>query len=295
MITLTLAEAAAALGGELRDADPQAVITGAVVADSRLVAPGGLFLALPGERADGHDFAEAAHAAGAVALVVARDVAGPRIVVPDVLAATGRLARAVIDRLPGLQVIAITGSAGKTGTKDLLGDLLEPSAPTIAPVGSFNNELGLPLTVLRADEQTRFLVLEMGARGLGHIAYLTEIAPPSIGVVLKVGTAHIGEFGGQQAIAEAKGELVEALPADGLAVLNADDPRVAAMAGHTAARVVTYSAQGRPGRRPGGGPAPGVRAPRVHAGRPAGRGRGRARPGRGAPGVQRPGRGGRRP
>ena len=165
---------------------------------------------------------------------------------PDVLAATGRLARAVIDRLPGLQVIAITGSAGKTGTKDLLGDLLEPSAPTIAPVGSFNNELGLPLTVLRADEQTRFLVLEMGARGLGHVAYLTEIAPPSIGVVLMVGTAHLGEFGGQQAIAEAKRELVEALPADGLAVLNADDPRVAAMAGHTTARVVTYSAQGRP-------------------------------------------------
>ena len=246
MITLTLAEAAAALGGELRDADPQAVVTGAVVADSRLVAPGGLFLALPGERADGHDFAEAALAAGAVALVVARDVAGPRIVVPDVLAATGRLARAVIDRLPRLRVIAITGSAGKTGTKDLLGDLLEPSAPTIAPEGSFNNELGLPLTVLRADRQTRFLVLEMGARGLGHIAYLTEIAPPSIGVVLMVGTAHLGEFGGQQAIAEAKRELVEALPADGVAVLNADDARVAAMSAQSTARVVTYSTQGRP-------------------------------------------------
>jgi UDP-N-acetylmuramoyl-tripeptide--D-alanyl-D-alanine ligase len=181
-----------------------------------------------------------------VAVVASHDVPGPRIAVPDVLAATGLLARAVIDRLGGLRVVAITGSAGKTGTKDLLGDLLGPSVATIAPVGSFNNELGLPLTALRADEQTRFLVLEMGARGRGHIAYLTEIAPPSIGVVLMVGTAHLGEFGGQEAIAEAKRELVEALPADGQAVLNADDPRVAAMAEHTAARVVAYSTQGRP-------------------------------------------------
>lgn len=246
MIALTLAEIAAATGGTLVAADPAAVVTGSVEYDSRKVAPGGLFLAFPGERADGHDFAASAVGAGAVAVLGSRAVPGvPMIVVDDVLAAVGLLARAVLDRLPDLTVIGVTGSSGKTTTKDLIGQVVSLAGPTVAPAGSPNNELGLPHTVLRADETTRFLVLEMGARGVGHLRYLCEIAPPRIGVVLNVGSAHLGEFGSVEAIARAKGELVEALPPDGVAVLNADDPLVAAMASRTAAPVVTV------GRAPG--------------------------------------------
>jgi UDP-N-acetylmuramoyl-tripeptide--D-alanyl-D-alanine ligase len=144
----------------------------------------------------------------------------------------------VIGRLPGTTVVGLTGSSGKTTTKDFIGQLLAQSGPTIAPPGSLNNELGYPYTVLQATTATRWLVLEMGARGIGHIEHLCRIVPPRIGAVLNVGVAHIGEFGSVEAIASAKGELVEALPADGLAVLNADDPRVRAMADRTRARVV---------------------------------------------------------
>jgi UDP-N-acetylmuramoyl-tripeptide--D-alanyl-D-alanine ligase len=150
----------------------------------------------------------------------------------------GALARAVVDGLPDLTVVGITGSSGKTSTKDIIAQLLAPIGPTVAPPGSFNNELGLPHTVLRADSDSRFLVLEMGARGIGHLAYLCGIAPPDVGVEVNVGVAHIGEFGSVDNIATAKRELVEALPRDGLAVLNADDERVRAMAGHTRATVV---------------------------------------------------------
>jgi UDP-N-acetylmuramoyl-tripeptide--D-alanyl-D-alanine ligase len=238
MIPLTLAEVADAVGGRLVAADPEAVITGPVEFDSRQVTPGGLFVAFVGEQADGHDFAAAALAAGAVAVLGTRPVAGPTIVVADPLAAMGELARAVVARLPELRIIGLTGSSGKTSTKDLLGQLLAGLGPTVAPVGSFNNELGLPHTVLRADATTRFLVLEMGARGPGHVAYLCRIAPPAVAVVINVGVAHIGEFGSVEAIAAAKAELVEALAPDGLAVLNADDDRVRAMAARTAAEVV---------------------------------------------------------
>ncbi|MCU1679119.1 MAG: UDP-N-acetylmuramoylalanyl-D-glutamyl-2,6-diaminopimelate/D-alanyl-D-alanyl ligase, partial [Frankiales bacterium] len=133
---------------------------------------------------------------------------------------------------------------GKTTTKDLLGGVLACAGATVAPVGSFNNEIGHPLTVLRADATTKYLVLECSARGIGHIAYLCGIARPHVGVVLNVGTAHVGEFGGRDAIARAKGELVEALPDGGIAILNADDPRVAAMVSRTAARVVTFGGTG---------------------------------------------------
>jgi UDP-N-acetylmuramoyl-tripeptide--D-alanyl-D-alanine ligase len=136
--------------------------------------------------------------------------------------------------------VGVTGSSGKTSTKDLLAAVLAPLGPTVAPPGSFNNELGLPWTVLRADAGTRHLVLEFSARGAGHIARLAAVAPPRIGVVLNVGRAHVGEFGSVEAIARAKGELVEALPADGVAVLNADDALVAGMAARTAAPVVTF-------------------------------------------------------
>lgn len=239
MIPLSLAEVAAATGGRLVAADPAARVTGPVEFDSRKVAPGGLFVAFSGERVDGHDYAATAIGAGAVAVLGTRSVDGvPMVLVDDARAAMGRLARAVLDRLPGLTVIGLTGSSGKTTTKDLIAQLAALVGPTVAPPGSFNNELGHPYTALQAAPETLFLVLEKGARGPGHIRYLCEIAPPRLAVVVNVGVAHIGEFGSVEAIAEAKGELVEALPADGVAVLNADDPRVRAMAARTAARVV---------------------------------------------------------
>jgi UDP-N-acetylmuramoyl-tripeptide--D-alanyl-D-alanine ligase len=238
VIPLTLAEVATATGGRLINADPATIVTGTVEFDSRRVTPGGLFVALAGERTDGHEHAPAALAAGAVAVLATRPVDGPVVLVDDALGALGRLARAVVDRLEGLTIIGITGSSGKTSTKDLVAQVIGRLGPTVAPPGSFNNELGHPWTVLRADHDTRFLVLEKSARGLGHVRWLTEVAPPRIGVVLNVGTAHVGEFGSIEVTAQAKGELVEALPVDGLAVLNADDPRVRAMADRTKARVV---------------------------------------------------------
>jgi UDP-N-acetylmuramoyl-tripeptide--D-alanyl-D-alanine ligase len=233
------------------------IVTGPVVIDSRQAAPGALFAALPGERVDGHDYAAVAVRNGAAAILAARPLpaaGAPVIVVADVTLALGMLARAVLDRLPNATVVGITGSSGKTSTKDLTAQVTERIGPTIAPEGSLNNEIGLPLTVLRADEATRYLVLEMSARGIGHIAYLTGIAPPRVGAVLNVGRAHAGEFGSIDAVAKAKGELVEALPggsAGGVAVLNADDPNVAAMAARTRARVVTTSVE-RAGLEPRG-------------------------------------------
>jgi UDP-N-acetylmuramoyl-tripeptide--D-alanyl-D-alanine ligase len=243
VIPLTLGEVAAAVDGELRDTpDAAAPVTGDVELDSRRIRPGGLFVALRGERVDGHAHARAAVAAGAVAVLAARPVGVPAVVVPDVQDALGRLAAAVLRRLPRVAVVGITGSSGKTSTKDLVAQLLARTGPTVAPPGSFNNELGHPYTVLRSTMDTRYLVLEYSARGLGHIAALCRIAPPRIATVLNVGSAHLGEFGSRRAIAAAKGELVEALPpaeAGGVAVLNVDDPLVAAMAARTAARVVT--------------------------------------------------------
>jgi UDP-N-acetylmuramoyl-tripeptide--D-alanyl-D-alanine ligase len=231
MIPLTLAEIAEVSGAGLAGAEPREVVTGSVEFDSRKVTPGGLFLAFQGEHVDGHDYAAAAIAAGAVAVLGTRPIPGvPVLVVPDPLTAVGRLARAVRDRLPELTVIGITGSSGKTTTKDLISQLLARHGEVVAPAGNFNNELGLPHTMLLATEQTRYLVLEMGARGTGHIRYLCDIARPDMGVVVNVGAAHLGEFGSVEAVATAKSELVEALGPDGTAVLNADDPRVRAMA-----------------------------------------------------------------
>ena len=274
MIEETLAELARLVGGALHGATGDERITGTVEFDSRAVGPGGLFVALPGERADGHAFARTALDAGAAGVLAAREVDGPAVVVPvgatpegaggsyvlaadrdgsgaAVLAALQTLARHVVDTLvarTGLSVVGITGSSGKTSTKDLVAALLERDGPTVAPPGSFNNELGHPWTVLRADTTTRHLVCELSARGPGHIAALCRVAPPRVGAVLNVGSAHLGEFGTREAIAAAKGELVEALPAaadGGVAVLGADDPVVAAMADRTAARVV------HAGRAPG--------------------------------------------
>jgi len=265
MIPLTLREIADATGGRLHRATGDEVVTGSVEFDSRQIGAGGLFVAVPGARVDGHDFAERAVAAGAVGVLAAREVPVPAVLVPPVtdahtrafaltgdtdgsgaavLAGLAALAHAAVSRLGGLTVVGVTGSSGKTSTKDLIAQLLEPIGTTVAPPGSFNNEIGHPWTVLRADEATRHLVLELSARGPGHIAALCATAPPRIGVVLNVGTAHLGEFGTREDIAATKGELVEALPADGVAVLNADDPLVAAMADRTTARVVRVSAEG---------------------------------------------------
>jgi UDP-N-acetylmuramoyl-tripeptide--D-alanyl-D-alanine ligase len=241
---MSLTEVAAATGGILHDADGSAVVTAPPERDSRAVEVGGLFVAVVGERVDGHDYAAAAVAAGAVAVLGQRPTGVPTVVVADPVQALGRLARSVRDRLDRCRVVGLTGSQGKTSTKDLLAQVLAPAGPTIAAQGSLNNELGVPLTVLRADESTRHLVVEMGARGVGHIAALCDLAAPTIGLVLNVGVAHLGEFGSREGIARAKGELVEALPDDGLAVLNADDPLVAAMSTRTPARVLTFGRAG---------------------------------------------------
>lgn len=233
-----------AVGGSVRgDADVQ--VGPDVVVDARRATPGALFVALPGDRADGHDYTGQAADAGAAAVLVSRpsDTAATEIETPDGVAALSALARAIITEAhaDGLQVLAVTGSSGKTSTKDILAQLLESHAPTIAPVGSFNNEIGVPLTACRVDDSTRYLVSEMGARGPGHIAWLCSLVAPDLGMVLNVGTAHLGEFGSVEAIAAAKGEIIDDLPADGWAVLNRDDPRVAAMAPRTRARLAWFS------------------------------------------------------
>ena len=243
MIPLTLSAVSRAVGGTLAGgAVGDAVVTG-ISTDTRSVASGDLFVAVVGERVDAHDLAPDAVAAGAVAVLAARPLGVPCVVVDDTVAALGRLAHAVLADHPDVVVVAVTGSSGKTSTKDLLAQVLPAYGPTVAPQGSFNTEVGLPVTALGIDAGTRVLVAEMGARGLGHVRYLCEVAPPRIGVVLNVGSAHVGEFGSRAAIAEAKGELVECLPPaseGGVAVLNADDPLVAAMASRTTARVVRY-------------------------------------------------------
>ncbi len=239
MIAMTVQQVAAAIDGAIQGAEPELLIR-SVVTDSRQGCPGGLFVAVVGETHDGHDHVAAALAAGCVAALVSRPVAGPHILVDDTVVAAGRLARAVIDATDALQVVALTGSSGKTSTKDLLRVVLSHFGPTIAPQGSFNNELGLPRTIFEVTDRTRYLVAEMGARGIGHIQYLCGIAPPDVSLFLNVGQAHLSEFGSQEAIARAKSAILAALPASGVAVLNADDARVMATAGRAPGQVVTF-------------------------------------------------------
>ncbi len=235
MIPLSLRDLAGVVGGSVHG-DPDLVVSGAAYLDTREPVADGLFVAVTGEHVDGHDYAAGAHA-----VLGSRPTEAPTVVVADPVVALGRLARHVLDRL-GTSVLAMTGSQGKTGTKDYLAHLL--GERSVATAGNHNNELGVPLTVLRAEPGTPHLVVEMGARGIGHIGYLCEIAPPQVAAVLNVGTAHLGEFGSREAIAQAKGEIVEALPASGVAVLNADDDLTAAMASRTAARVLTFGERG---------------------------------------------------
>lgn len=245
MIALTVAEIAEALGGRVMRGDPDAVVSGGVETDSRLVTPGSVFFALPGATTDGALFAPAAVAAGAALVVAERDldVAAAVIVVPDGVVALAALARLVVARvraLGRLRVVAVTGSNGKTTTKNLLRAVLAAEGPTVAPEGSFNNHVGAPISMLRVDESTEYLIVEMGAARIGEIARLVSIVTPDIGIVLKVGLAHAGEFGGIDAVQRAKAEMVTDLPPTAVALLHGDDPRVAEMAAMTAARVVTF-------------------------------------------------------
>ena len=249
MIPLGLDEIAAVVGGTIQGggtAGGAVTVTAPAVLDGRDAEPGGLFVAFAGENADGHDYVEQAAAAGAVAVLGSRPTSLPTVVVPDTQAALQTLASHAVARLRGggLKVVAVTGSQGKTGTKDLIAAVLAAAAPTVATFGSLNNELGVPLTMLRADAGTRFLVLEMGARHVGDIAALTGLVAPDVAVVLNVGRAHIGEFGSRGAIAQAKGELVRGLAAGGTAVLNADDPRVSAMRSYTDGPVLAFGRSG---------------------------------------------------
>lgn len=207
--------------------------------DSRSIRPGQLFVPIVDQR-DGHDFVASALAGGAAAYLTARgSVGGTAIEVDDTLAALMRLATARRDRSPAT-VVGITGSVGKTSTKDLAWAALGASRRTWANERSFNNDQGLPTTVLNAPDDTEVMVLEMGMRGFGEITRLCDIARPSIGVVTRVAEAHSDRVGGIEGVAKAKAELVESLPADGVAVLNADDPRVAAMASRTPASPLLY-------------------------------------------------------
>ena len=239
MIPMTLAEIAGVVGGRIVDGEPDIVVTSAV-ADSREAVPGSLFVAIAGQRVDGHDFVDDARSRGAVVTLSERPVGSPAVVVADPVRALGALAGYVIQRLPDTLVFGITGSSGKTTTKDMLAAILAPHGETVAPRNSFNSEVGLPLTVLSCTTTTRYLVLEMGMRGRGHIAYLCEIAHPRITGLINVGSAHLELLGSREAISEAKGEIIVGLPEDGVAVLHADNPLVMAQAPRTTARIMTF-------------------------------------------------------
>ena len=239
MIDLSLSDLLAITGGRATASVAPSTVISSVTTDSRDVLPGALFVAKPGEFSDGHAFIDKALSSGAVLALAERVTLDeqraehPAIIVDDAVEAMGQIAAYIVEYLKkknDAAVIGITGSAGKTTTKDLLASILSEVAPTVSPIGSYNGEVGVPLTVFRATEDTKYLVIEMGATGLGHLTYLTDMVHPKIGVVLCVGTAHAGEFGGVENIEKAKGELVEALDASGTALLNFDDSRVARMA-----------------------------------------------------------------
>ena len=221
MIPLMASAIAQIVGGVLYGSDIE--VTQPPVLNSNLATPGSMCLALVGEKVDGHLFVGDAFVHGAVLALVSRQVEERCIVVPDVTKALGLLAMHIRDQLPKLIVIGITGSQGKTTTKDLLTHLLSSVASTIAPIGNFNNELGVPLTLLQCTTETKYCILEMGARHEGDIRALCQISRPNIGVVLKVGSAHLGEFGSVEAIARTKSELIASLDPDAIAILGLYD------------------------------------------------------------------------
>ena len=260
MIELSLTDLLKITGGEASPTAASDTLITSVTTDSREVTSGCLFVAKPGEFSDGHAFIDRALAAGAVLALAERVTyddtrnVHPAIIVDDAVEAMGKIAAHIVEYLKtknDAKVVGITGSAGKTTTKDLLAAILADVAPTVSPIGSYNGEVGVPLTVFTATEQTKYLVIEMGATGIGHLTYLTDMVHPQVGVVLCVGTAHAGEFGGVENIEKAKGELVESLDADGIAILNADDSRVARMASRTSCEVRFFGTSDRKVERAG--------------------------------------------
>lgn len=241
MIELTVSQIAKETSGRVTG-DETALITGSVETDSRLIKEGSLFVAKPGEETDGHLFIAEAEQAGAVAAIVEKVMPGisiPQIQVQDSVMALGLLAKFVLETIrktTDLKVVGVTGSNGKTTTKNMLRQVLEKVGATVAPIESFNNEVGAPYSILQTTRDTKFLIVEMGAGGPGSIDYLAQIAKPDIGVVLKVGLAHVGEFGGIETTAQIKSELVRALSDDATVVLNADDGYVSDMAELTSAK-----------------------------------------------------------
>ena len=223
MISLTIGEIAEAIGASVHNLDLTEIITEFPVIDSRSAGAGTFFIALPGERVDGNDYAQAAIAAGARFAVTSREIDGPALLVRDTSVALIELARLARSKSSNCTFIGITGSQGKTTTKELLGHILSTAGETVISPGSFNNEIGLPLTILSCTDTTKFCVVEMGARHSGDIAALCDIARPTIGAVLVVGRAHVGEFGSREVVARAKGELIDALPALGIAILGMYD------------------------------------------------------------------------
>ena len=238
MISLKASEIAQIIGGQLHGSD--VVITAPPVFDSTQATAGSIFLALKGEKADGHQYISSAFAQGAVLAIVTSASPERCVVVEDVVLALNKLATYVRDQLKDLQVIALTGSQGKTTTKDLLRHILESVGTTVAPQGNFNNELGMPITLLQCDEKTKFCILEMGARHLGDIARLCEMAKPNIGMVLRVGTAHIGEFGSAEAVAKTKSEMISSLQPDAIAILGQYDEFTPAMKSLHSGRVIFF-------------------------------------------------------
>jgi len=220
-------EIAAIIGGTLSGED--ILVTAAPSLKSSDVKQGGIFLAIQGENVDGHDFVHDAFSHGAVLAITTRTVSQRHILVTDVTAALTLLARFARSELKDLTVIGITGSQGKTTTKDLLRHMLSQQGETVAPAGNYNNELGVPLTLLDCSSATKYAIIEMGARHSGDIAHLASIARPDIAVVLRVGMAHVGEFGSIEAIAKTKSELISSLSSTGIAILGQYDPYTKAM------------------------------------------------------------------
>lgn len=253
MLSLTLHDIAGITGGTLVFPDaiaqagtgPGTTVSGLVDTDSREIREGGIFVAKPGEFSDGFLFIDKAVSAGAALVIAERSSEAPvaQVVVDDAVLALGALATEVVRRVREhglLRIVGITGSNGKTTTKNLLRSILETEGETVAPRDSFNNEVGAPLTMLKLTPSTRYLVAEMGASGPGEITRLIRMAKPDVGVVLTVGLAHAGEFGGIATTLATKTEMVTDLEQSDVAVLNIDDPRVAGMADKTAARVVWF-------------------------------------------------------
>ena len=244
MISLSLHEIAKIIGAELIGAG-ETMITNSVETDSRLVKAGSLFVAKPGEVTDGHLFVSNALANGAVAAIVEHKVDEEinQLVVKDSVHALGLLAEFVVAEVKAkgnLQVIGVTGSNGKTTTKNMLREVLSLAGETVAPEESFNNEVGAPYSMLKITSNTKYLVVELGADGLGSISYLAKMCKPDIGIELKVGLAHAGEFGGIEITENIKAELVEEMDSNGIALLNIDDSRVASMASRTKAKVIGF-------------------------------------------------------